>query len=101
MTMRFDLHYQGRIMSSYTHLPLPDYRPVQRKRTGFLLLIALILFFAGLVAGVVWLLTWYATIPLWLGIAGTALAVLLLLYVAYFRSWHEPGEPSPRTTSTT
>jgi hypothetical protein len=36
--------------------------------------------FAGLVAGVAWLLTWYSTIPLWLGIAVTAPAVLLLFY---------------------
>jgi len=38
-------------MSSYTRLPLPDYPSVQRKRIGFLLLVALILFLAGLSAG--------------------------------------------------
>jgi hypothetical protein len=57
--------------------------------------------FAGLLAGVVWLFTWYATIPLWLGITGTVLAVLLLLYVTCFHSWYRPGEPFARITSTT
>lgn len=49
--MRSDLHEYRRIMSNYTHLPLADYPPLQRKRIGFLLLMALILFFAGLLAG--------------------------------------------------
>lgn len=35
---------------------------------------------AGLVAGLVWLLTWYATIPLWTGIGVTVFAVSLLFH---------------------
>jgi hypothetical protein len=43
--------------------------------------------FAGLVAGLVWLLTWYATIPLWSGVAITVLAVFLLFYLTHLRSY--------------
>jgi hypothetical protein len=43
--------------------------------------------FAGLVTGLAWLLTWYAPIPLWLGIVITVLAILVLFYLTRFRSW--------------
>jgi len=44
--------------------------------------------FAGLVAGLAWLITWYAPIPLWLGIVVTVLAILVLFYFTHFRSRH-------------
>ena len=42
--------------------------------------------FAGLVAGVGWLLTWYAPLPLWSGIVIAALALFLLGYLTFSRS---------------
>ena len=43
-------------------------------------------FIAGLAAGGAWLLTWYAPIPLWLGIVVAALAIFLLFYRTISRS---------------
>jgi hypothetical protein len=42
--------------------------------------------FAGLMAGLAWLLTWYAPIPLWLGIAIAGLVISLLFYLTFLRS---------------
>jgi hypothetical protein len=42
--------------------------------------------FAGLAAGLAWLLAWYAPIPLWLGIVISLLTIFLLLYFTTLRS---------------